>query len=390
MDIKVREVSAEEKSSQQIEQELLDKHEEQTQSDTEQVESAEVKVEEQPEQEAEVKEVTEEVQEEKPVEEVVDEQPPQLETPPELKEEEVLSYIGKRYGKEINSIDELVSEREESEPLPEDVAAYLKYKKETGRGFEDYAKLQKDYSDLSPDALLREYYTITEEGLDSEDIDDMMDEFTIDEEIHEPSDIKKIKLAKKKEIAKAKKFLREQQNTYKQPLESRESSAAANNEELIQYRQFIETAQATEADNNKKSEWFEKKTNEVLNPEFKGFKFNIGESDYVYSPGSVSDIIKSHQSPMNLLNKFMDNNGYIKDAEGYHKSLAVAMNPEKFAKFFYEQGKSHATDEVMRKTKNIDMSERNAPQSAAKSGFQVKAVSQPSSKGLRIKSIKKT
>jgi hypothetical protein len=44
----------------------------------------------------------------------------------------------------------------------------------------------------------------------------------------------------------------------------------------------------------------------------------------------------------------------------------------------------------MRKTKNIDMSERNAPQSAAKSGFQVKAVSEPSSKGLRIKSIKKT
>ena len=85
--------------------------------------------------------------------------------------------------------------------------------------------MQKDYSDLSPDALLREYYTITEEGLDPEDIDDMLDEFTIDEEIHESSDIKKLKLAKKKEIAKAKKFLREQQEQYKQPLESRESSA---------------------------------------------------------------------------------------------------------------------------------------------------------------------
>jgi hypothetical protein len=389
MDIKVREVEAEEKSSQQIEQELLDKHEQQQEVEATESVASDT-------QEVTVKEVNEEqvVAEEQPAEQTQEE----VETPPEnqapeikeLDEKEVLSYIGKRYGKEINSIDELVSEREESEPLPEDVAAYLKYKKETGRGFEDYAKLQKDYSDLSPDALLREYYTITEEGLDSEDIDDMMDEFAIDEEIHEPSDIKKIKLAKKKEIAKAKKFLREQQNTYKQPLESRESSAAANTEELIEYRQFIETAQATEAENNKKSEWFEKKTNEVLNPEFKGFKFNIGESDYVYSPGSVSDIIKSHQTPMNLLNKFMDNNGYIIDAEGYHKSLAVAMNPEKFAKFFYEQGKSHATDEVMRKTKNIDMSERNAPQSAAKSGFQVKAVSQPSSKGLRIKSIKKT
>jgi hypothetical protein len=27
---------------------------------------------------------------------------------------------------------------EDAEPLPEDVAAYLQYKKETGRGFEDF------------------------------------------------------------------------------------------------------------------------------------------------------------------------------------------------------------------------------------------------------------
>ena len=54
MDIKVREVSAEEKSSQEIEQELLDKHEEKQQSETEQ-ESIEVKVEE-PQEEVEVKE----------------------------------------------------------------------------------------------------------------------------------------------------------------------------------------------------------------------------------------------------------------------------------------------------------------------------------------------
>jgi len=390
MDIKVREVSAEEKSSQQIEQELLDKHEEQTQSDTEQVESAEVKVEEQPEQEAEVKEVTEEVQEEKPVEEVVEEQPPQLETPPELKEEEVLSYIGKRYGKEINSIDELVSEREESEPLPEDVAAYLKYKKETGRGFNDFAKLQRDYTDLSPDALLREYYSITEEGLDSEDIDMLMEDFVFDEEVHEPTEIKKIKLAKKKEIAKAKRFLKQQQEQYKQPLESRESSATANNEELIEYRQYLESAKAQQNDATQKREWFVKKSDEVFSSEFKGFKFNIGEDEIVYSPGSASELRKAQETPLNFVNKYLDSNGFIKDAEGYHKSLAIAMNPEKFAQFFYEQGKSQATDDVMRKTKNVNMTERSAPEVSVKSGFQVKAVSQPSSKGLRIKSIKKT
>jgi hypothetical protein len=390
MDIKVREVTAEEKSSQQIEQELLDKHEEKTQSQTEQVETTEVKVEEQPQQEVEVKEETENVQEEKPVEEVVEEQPTQTQTPPELNEDEVLSYIGKRYGKEINSIDELVSEREESEPLPEDVAAYLKYKKETGRGFNDFAKLQRDYTDLSPDALLREYYSITEEGLDSEDIDMLMEDFVYDEEVHEPNEIKKIKLAKKKEIAKAKRFLKQQQEQYKQPLESRESSATANNEELIEYRQYLESAKAQQNDAVQKREWFVKKSDEVFSSEFKGFKFNIGENEIVYSPGSASELKKAQETPLNFVNKYLDSSGFIKDAEGYHKSLAIAMNPEKFAQFFYEQGKSQATDDVMRKTKNINMSERSAPEVSVKSGFQVKAVSQPSSKGLRIKSIKKT
>ena len=386
MDIKVREVEAEEKSSQEIEQELLNKHEEKQQSETEQ-ESMEVKAVE-PEAEVEVQE--DNTQEEAPVEEVVEEQPPQLEAPTELNEDEVLSYIGKRYGKEINSIDELVSERKESEPLPEDVAAYLKYKKETGRGFNDFAKLQKDYTDLSPDALLREYYSITEEGLDSEDIDLLMEDFDFDEEIHEPTEIKKIKLAKKKEIAKAKKFLKQQQEQYKQPLESRESSASANNDELIEYRQYLESAKTQEEQAIQKRNWFVKKSDQVFNTEFKGFKFNVGDNDVVYTPGSASELKKAQETPLNFVNKFLDSNGFLNDAEGYHRSLAIAMNPEKFAQFFYEQGKSQATDDVIRKTKNINMSERTAPEVSAKSGLQVKAVSQPSSKGLRIKSIKKT
>jgi hypothetical protein len=386
MDIKVREVTdVEEKSSQQIEQELLEKHEQKQEVQEQPVEAEQVK-----------KEVQQEAPEEEKVQEEVKEEleaPPNEEQPPvpqELAEDEVLSYIGKRYGKQINSIDELISQREEAEELPSDVAAYLKYKKETGRGFDDYAKLQKDFTDLSPDALLREYYSITEEGLDSEDISSLIDEFSYDEETHEATEIKKLKLAKKKEIAKAKRFLKQQQEQYKQPLESRESSATANNEELIEYRQYLEKAKSQQEEANTKREWFVKKSDEVFSSEFKGFKFNIGDNDIVYAPGSASELKKAQETPLNFVNKFVDSNGFIKDAEGYHRALAIAMNPEKFAQFFYEQGKSQATDDVIRKTKNVDMTERSAPEVSVKSGFQVKSVSQPSSRGLRIKSIKKS
>lgn len=381
MDIKVREVTdVESKSTQEVEKELLEKHEQQYQQVEEPIvekQSTEV-VKEQP-----VEGVDEKINETSIKEESLDKEY-------EVQENDVLSYIGKRYGKEIKSIDELITAREESEELPSDVAAYLKYKKETGRGINDYAKLQKNYSDMDSDSLLREYYSITEEGLDSDDIDMLMEEFIYDEEINEPAEIKKIQLAKKKEIAKAKKFLREQQELYKQPLESRESSATANNQEMIEYRQYLESAKAQQEDANQKSEWFIKKSNEVFSSEFKGFKFKIGENDIVYSPGSASELKKAQETPLNFVNKYLDSNGFIKDAEGYHKALAIAMNPDKFAQFFYEQGKSQATDDVIRKTKNVDMTERSAPQVSLKSGFQVKSVSQPSSRGLKIRSIKKS
>jgi len=93
---------------------------------------------------------------------------------------------------------------------------------------------------------------------------------------------------------------------------------------------------------------------------------------------------------MNFVNKYIDDKGLLTDPEGYHRSLAIAMNPEKFASFFYEQGKSNATEDVMRKTKNINMTERTAPEVSTKGGMQVKSVSTPSSNGLKIRSIKRT
>jgi hypothetical protein len=79
----------------------------------------------------------------------------------------------------------------------------------------------------------------------------------------------------------------------------------------------------------------------------------------------------------------------IADAAGYHRSLAIAMNPEKFAKHFYEQGQADATDDVIRKTKNINMSERRAPEGIVKGGMQVKQVNPDNGRGLKIKSIKR-
>jgi len=374
MELKVRAVDAvEEKSVQEVENELLQKHEEKFSEPSESSEETpKVKI-----------NTTEES--------VVEDTPEVEETPQELSEDDVLSYIGKRYGKEINSFDELMTERKEAEELPEDVASYFKYKKETGRGIEDYVKLQRDFDSMNPDSLLREYLVATEgEGLDAEDIDSLMEDYSYDEELDDEAVIKKAKLAKKKTIAKAKKYFNEQKEMYKQPLESSPvATSESENEEFQAYKQYIESVKTQQEESDAKRSWFIKKTDEVFTEDFKGFEFSLGDNTVTYSPGDTQSIKKNQETPMNFINKYLDEDGLMKDAGGYHRALAIAMNPDKFANFFYEQGKSEATEDVLRKTKNINMSERRAPEVTNKGGFQVKSVNPDSGRGLKIRSINK-
>jgi hypothetical protein len=358
----VRDIGAgEERSMQEIEQELLDKHEEKFNQETTKEETTEVVVEETVEQ-----------------------------STPELKDEDVLSYIKGRYNKDINSVDELFKERETNEELPSDVSAFLKYKKETGRGIDDFMKLSKDFNTLSPEKLLAEYYSATESDLDDEDINYMIeDRFGYDPDFDEEKDIKKKEIAKKKELAKAKKFFEDQKEQYKSPLESRGSSVPDEDKEgYSAYKKYVQDAQTVQQESYKKSEYFQKKTEELFNQDFKGFDFNIGDKDLKFLPGDPADLKKSQSDLTNYISKFLDNDGLISDAVGYHRSLSVAMNPEKFARFFYEQGKAEALLDTAKQTKNIDMEVRTSPQSISSSGVKVKSIDDGGGRGLKFKSIK--
>lgn len=307
-----------------------------------------------------------------------------------LKEEDVLSYIGKRYNKQINSFDELMAERDQAEEMPEDVAAYMKYRKETGRGFEDFLKLKEDVDSMNPDSLLRNYLRTTQEGLDEDDIDVLMSDYSYDEDMDDESTIKKVKIAKKKIVAEAKKFFNDQKEKYKVPLESRSASISdQEKEEFNAYKQYIQQAKTLEEESNRKRQWFDQKTNEVFSNEFKGFEFDVNDRKITFSPGDAAELKRNQSTPQNFIQKFLDESGMIKDAVGYHKALSIAMNPDKFAKFFYEQGLASATDDVARKIKNVNMSERRAPEVTRSDSFQVKAVNPDSGRGLKIHSAKK-
>jgi predicted nucleic acid-binding protein len=358
MELKVKEVPGPgQKSVQEVEEQLLEQHEE---NQTEVVDNAT---------------------------EAVEEQAVEQSTP-KFGEEDVLSFIRDRYNKEINSVDDLFAQRERDAELPEDVSAFLKYKKETGRGIDDFMKLQADYDKMNPDQLLRDYYAATEDDLDSEDIEYLMSEkFSYDEDLDDESEVKQKNITKKRELAKAKKYFNELKETYKVPVGS--ASVPVNEDELETYnayKEYISQSQSIQEENQKRSEYFTKKTNDLFNDEFKGFEFVVGDQKMVFAPGDASEIKKIQSDVNNFISKYIDENGMISDHVGYHKALSAALNPDKLAAYFYEKGKSDAVGDVTKKSKNIDMDVRSTPQQmSTNQGFKVRAVESSSGRGLKIR-----
>ena len=134
----------------------------------------------------------------------------------EFTDDDVLTHLKNKYGRDVKSVDDLFTVKDTDLDLPEDIKSFRDYKKETGRGMEDFVKLNRDYSKIPEEKLLRDYYKHTEEGLDDEDIADLIEsKYSYDEDLDDESEIKSKKLAQKREINKAKKYFEEQKEKYR-------------------------------------------------------------------------------------------------------------------------------------------------------------------------------
>jgi len=365
-EFKVREVGVEEeKSVQEIEEQLLNEHQEKVSA----------------EQENEAQ--TESVQENEA--QVVEQEVAQT---PELTEKDVLSFIKNRYDKEIDTVDQLFEAQKSAPELPDDVSAYLKYKQETGRGFNDFVKINRDFDKEDPNKLLLDYYKETNPSLDDDDIHfDMSDKFSYDEELDDEKEIKKKKVAMKRELAKAKEYFEKQKEQYMVPLESRGADVPeAEKERYEAFKSQTKKASELEQEQAKRSEFYRSKTSELFNENFKGFDFQIGDEKVTYKPADFKTLLEKQTDMSPFFNSFVDDNGYIKDASAYHRSMAAAMNPDAMAKFFYEKGKSEAIESVAKESKNIDMNAKAAPEMSRAKGFSVTALDSGPSKRLTIKS----
>jgi uncharacterized protein (DUF2164 family) len=201
------------------------------------------------------------------------------------------------------------------------------------------------------------------------------DKFGVNEDEDDEREIKTRNIAKKRELAKAKKYLGELSEAYKIPLESSGGSISDDEiKELNAYKEYVRKSQ-TESDATRKTqEYFSKKTNELFSSEFKGFEFNIGDKKVMFTSGDANEVKSKQADINNFIKKYIGKDGLVSDISGWHKALNAAMNPDKVAQYFYEQGKADAIDNVSKKSKNINMDLRQTPQSKPAEGFKALAL----------------
>jgi hypothetical protein len=286
---------------------------------------------------------------------------------------------------EVKETKKEVKEVVKQKPLPENVEKLVSFMEETGGSVEDYVRLNADYSNVDNNILIREYYKQTKPHLDYDDVNLLLEDFSYDEELDEPKEVRKKKIAFKEEVAKAKTFLDGLKSKYYDEIKLRPGVTQDQQKAMDFFNRYNKDQEVAQ----QRHKEFLTKTNEFLNDDFKGFDFNVGDKKFRYSVKNPKQVAESQSDISNFIKTFLNKEGEVSDYSGYHKALYAAKNADTIAQHFYEQGKADATKDIIAKSKNIS----NEPRKTASGdvfigGLKVKSISGIDSSKLKVKTRK--
>jgi len=271
--------------------------------------------------------------------------------------------------------------------IPEGITELVNFMNETGGSMEDYIRLNKNYEGLDNKDLIKEYYATTKPHLTSDEVNFLIDDnYSFDKEIDDPLDIKRKELAYKEEVAKAKQYLEGQKSQYYKEVKNTGALSTDQQKAVNFFNRYNTEQQEIAHQQEKATNQFKLKTNEVFNQEFKGFDFNIDNKTFKYKLKDVDNVKNTQMDVMNVIGSYLDENRTLKDGYGYHKALFAAKNADNIANHFYQLGKTEAVKEIASESKNINMDPRQTSSGVVESGgIKVRAISGDDSSKLRIK-----
>ena len=291
--------------------------------------------------------------------------------------EEIIEEEVKKETEELTEkVEEAVEEAEKTgEQLPENIQKLMSFMEDTGGDINDYVNLNKDYSDMDNLTALKEYYKQTKPHLTSEEVDFIMeDKFSYDEELDEEKDIKRKKLALKEQVADAKNHLDGLKSKYYEEIKAGSKLTKEQQKAVDFFNRYDKESKANQKVAKEQKDVFLNKTNNLFSESFKGFDYSVGDKKYRFNVKNINEVKESQSDINNFVKKFLNKSNQMSDAEGYHKSLFTAMNPDAVARHFYEQGKADAIKDRVARDKNINVNPRGSHDQAQLGGLKFKVL----------------
>jgi len=300
---------------------------------------------------------------------------------PSLDIETAFNFLKKEKNIDAESIDEFIeriqnNSKETSEALPEDVAKFIEFRKETGNtSYEDFLATQKDWTQEDSEVVLKTYLKSQNPGLTDKEIDfKFRKNYSYDEDFDDEDVVMEKEINKKQDLQKAYQVLDAQKEKYK-------VNRGSENFIPEEYKNAYKAVEQMQQQNALNQEFTQKvrqdflnKTEQVFSKDFEGFKVNADGKEFVVKVNNL-DEVKSRQSDLvNFEKKFFDQNNNCIDPQGYHKALYAAYDPDGFAEHFINIGKAMQAEEDERISKNITMDTTQKVPQGNPMGLTVKVV----------------
>ena len=251
-------------------------------------------------------------------------------------DEIVLQYLSEKLGRDITSFDDFDNREYETESndfASEQLRVINDYVRNTGRTVQDYLNTQTvDLSDVSDDAVLKEYLRLDNPDLTEAELNDYMTAtYKMDKEEYSTRDMNAGKVQLKNDARAAREYFNEIKQEYAMPDESFDTGVSEE----------------------ERGEWLGQMESEVDDLEGLSFEMNDQGEEFVYNlDDEARNEIKNYNSNLeNFFDKYVDQNGDW-DFDALNTDMYILNNVDKIIRGVANQYRSKGTESVINEIKN--------------------------------------
>ena len=268
------------------------------------------------------------------------EEQPQTSQPQEGEEisddEVVLQYLSEKLGRDISSFDDLNTTGEQTESndfASEQLQVINEYVKNTGRTVQDYLNTQTvDLTNVSDDALMKEYLRIDNPNLTDAELNDYMaTTYKTDKEAYSERETNAGKVQLMKDAKAARDYFNQVKQDYAMPVKADDPAVS-------------------EAE---RGEWLSQMEGTVDDLEGLSFSMNDKGDEFIYNlDDDARQEIKGYNSNLeNFFDKYVNESGDW-DFDALNTDMYILNNIDKIVRGVANQYRSKGTESVINEIKN--------------------------------------